>query len=156
MEVREIADFVMRPQLLAIPGVAQVIPIGGEVRQYRVSPKPALMQGLEVSYEQIEAAVMRFGTNTAGGFVDQEGREYLIRNVGVTRRLEELRDITVAYRQSQPVLLRQVADVDFAPRVKRGDAGYRGKPAVILSVQKQPGADTISLTMQIEESASNC
>jgi len=143
MEVREIADFVMRPQLLAIPGVAQVIPIGGEVRQYRVSPKPALMQGLEVSYEQIEAAVMRFGTNTAGGFVDQQGREYLIRNVGLTRRLEELRDITVAYRQGQPVLLRQVADVDFAPRVKRGDAGYRGKPAVILSVQKQPGADTI-------------
>jgi len=150
MEVREIADFVMRPQLLAIPGVAQVIPIGGEVRQYRVSPKPALMQGLEVTYDQIEAAVTRFGTNTAGGFVDQQGREYLIRNVGLTRRLEELRDITVAYRQGQPVLLRQVADVDFAPRVKRGDAGYRGKPAVILSVQKQPGADTISLTRQIE------
>jgi HME family heavy-metal exporter len=150
MEVREIADFVMRPQLLAIPGVAQVIPIGGELRQYRVSPKPALMQGLEVTYDQIEAAVARFGTNTAGGFVDQQGREYLIRNVGLTRRLEELRDITVAYRQGQPVLLRQVADVDFAPRVKRGDAGYRGKPAVILSVQKQPGADTISLTRQVE------
>ena len=109
------------------------------------------MQGLEVSYEQIEAAVMRFGTNTAGGFVDQEGREYLIRNVGLTRRLDELRDVTVAYRQGQPVLLRQVADVGFAPRVKRGDAGYRGKPAVILSVQKQPGADTISLTRQIED-----
>ena len=151
MEVREIADFVMRPQLLAIPGVAQVIPIGGEVRQYRVSPKPALMQGLEVTYDQIEAAVTRFGTNTAGGFVDQQGREYLIRNVGLTRRLEELEDITVAYRQGQPVLLRQVADVGFAPRVKRGDAGYRGKPAVILSVQKQPSADTISLSRQIED-----
>jgi len=107
MEVREIADFVMRPQLLAIPGVAQVIPIGGDVRQYRVSPKPALMQGLEVTYDQIEAAVVRFGTNTAGGFVDQQGREYLIRNVGLTRRLEELRDITVAYRQGQPVLCRR-------------------------------------------------
>ena len=104
-----------------------------------------------MSYEQIEAAVMRFGTNTAGGFVNQEGREYLIRNVGLTRRLEELEDITVAYRQGQPVLLRQVADVGFAPRVKRGDAGYRGKPAVILSVQKQPSADTISLSRQIED-----
>lgn len=150
MEAREIADFVMRPQLLTIPGVAQVIPIGGEVRQYRVAPNPALMRGLEVTYEQIESAVTRFGTNTAGGFIDQQGREYLIRNLGVTRRLEDLRDTVVAYRQGQPVLLRQVASVDFAARVKRGDAGYRGKPAVILSVQKQPGADTVSLTNQIE------
>src|SRR5437899_9440001 len=109
MEVREIADFVMRPQLLTIPGVAQVIPIGGEVRQYRVAPNPALMWGLEVTYEQIESAVTRFGTNTAGGFVDQQGREYLIRNLGVTRRLEDLRDTVVAYRQDQPVLLRHVA-----------------------------------------------
>jgi heavy-metal exporter, HME family len=150
MEVREIADFVMRPQLLAIPGVAQVIPIGGEVRQYRVVPHPALMLGLDVTFEQVEAAATSFGTNTAGGFVDQQGREYLIRNVGITKRLEDLRDTVVAYRQGQPVLLRQVASVDFAPRVKRGDAGYRGKPAVILSVQKQPGADTVALTKEIE------
>jgi HME family heavy-metal exporter len=150
MEVRELADFVIRPQLLAIPGVAQVIPIGGEVRQYRVSPNLALMQGLAVSQDQIEAAVMRFGANTAGGFVDQQGREYLIRNIALASRLDELRDITVAYRQGQPVLLRQVAEVNFAARVKRGDAGYRGKPAVILSVQKQPGADTIAVTKTIE------
>jgi len=150
MEVRELADFVMRPQLLAIPGVAQVIPIGGEVRQFRVMPNLALMQGLDVTYDQLEAAVARFGTNTAGGFVDQQSREYLIRNVGVTRRLEDLRDTVIAYRQGQPVLLRQVAAVDFAARVKRGDAGYRGKPAVILSVQKQPGTDTVALTKQIE------
>ena len=150
MELRETADFVLRPQLLAIPGVAQVIPIGGEVRQYRVEPSPALMQALDITYDQIEAAIKRFGTNTGGGFVDQQGREYLIRNVGVTRRLEDLRETAVGYRQGQPVLLRQVANVDFAPRVKRGDAGYRGKPAVILSIQKQPEADTVALTHQIE------
>jgi HME family heavy-metal exporter len=150
MEVRETADFVLRPQLLAIPGVAQVIPIGGEVRQYRVEPSPALMQALDVTYDQIEAAIKRFGPNTGGGFVDQQGREYLIRNVGVTRRLEDLRETAVGYRQGQPVLLRQVANVGFAPRVKRGDAGYRGKPAVILSIQKQPEADTVALTHQIE------
>lgn len=150
MEVREIADFVIRPQLLTIPGVAQVIPIGGEVRQYRIAPIIAAMQALGVSHEQIEAAVTRFGTNTGGGFVDQHGREYLIRNVGLTKRLDDLRNTVVVHRQGQPILLRQVAQVDFAPRVKRGDAGYQGKPAVVVSVQKQPGADTVALTRKIE------
>jgi len=150
MEVRELADFVIRPQLLNIAGVAQVIPIGGEVRQYRVTPNIAALQALEVTHEQIEAAVTRFGTNTGGGFVDQHGREYLIRNVGLTRRLEDLRNTVVIHRQGQPVFLHQVAEVEFAPRVKRGDAGYQGRPAVIVGVQKQPDADTVSLTGKVE------
>src|SRR5215217_6807989 len=150
MEVREIADFVVRPQLLALPGVAQVIPIGGEVRQYRVTPHLAVLQALNVTHEQVEQAVTRFGTNTGGGFVDQHGREYLIRNVGLTRRLEDLGNTVVAVRQGQPIFLKQVAGVDFAPRVKRGDAGHNGKPAVIISIQKQPTADAVPLTRNIE------
>jgi HME family heavy-metal exporter len=150
MDVREIADFVVRPRLLAIPGVAQVIPIGGEVRQYRVTPNVATMQALGVTHEQIERAVTRFGTNTGGGFVDQHGREFLIRNVGLTRKIDDLGHTVVAGRDHQPILLKQVARVDFAPRVKRGDAGYNGKPAVIVSVQKQPAADTVVLTREIE------
>lgn len=150
MDVREIADFVVRPRLLAIPGVAQVIPIGGEVRQYRVTPNVATMQALGVTHEQIERAVTRFGTNTGGGFVDQHGREFLIRNVGLTRKIDDLGNTVVAGRDHQPILLKQVARVDFAPRVKRGDAGYNGKPAVIVSVQKQPASDTVVLTREIE------
>lgn len=150
MEVRELVDFVLRPQLLALPGVAQVIPIGGEVRQYRVTPNIASMQALNVTHDQIEQAVTRFGTNTGGGFVDQHGREYLIRNVGLTKRIEDLANTVVVVRDGQPILLKQVANVDFAPRVKRGDAGYNGKRAVIISVQKQPAADTVTLTRKIE------
>ncbi|KAA2242250.1 efflux RND transporter permease subunit [Salinarimonas soli] len=150
MEVREIADFTIRPQLLNIAGVSQVIPIGGEVRQYRVTPNLAALQALDVTHEQIEAAVTRFGTNTGGGFVDQHGREYLIRNVGLTRRLEDLRNTVVIHRLGQPILLHQVAQVEFAPRVKRGDAGFQGRPAVIVGVQKQPDADTVSLTRKVE------
>jgi heavy-metal exporter, HME family len=150
MDVREIADYVVRPQLLTIPGVSQVIPIGGEVRQYRVTPNLVAMQSLDVTPEQIETAIRRFGSNTGGGFVDQHAREYLIRNIGTTTRLEDLRNVVVASRQNQPIVLRQVADVDFAARVKRGDAGYMGSPAVIVSVQKQPGADTVKLTKQVE------
>jgi CzcA family heavy metal efflux pump len=150
MDVRELADFVLRPQLLALPGVAQVIPIGGEVRQYRVVPNVATMQALSVTPDQIEQAVTRFGTNTGGGFVDQYGREYLVRNVGLTKRLEDLANTVVAVRNGQPIFLKQVAGVDFAPRVKRGEAGYNGKPAVIISIQKQPAADTVTLTRKIE------
>ena len=150
MQLREIADFVIRPQLLTIPGVAQVIPIGGEVRQYRIAPDPVMMSRLEIPLAELEAAVRRFGVNTGGGFVDQHAREYLIRNIGLTDRIEDLRNLVVATRQGHGILLRQVAQVDFAARVKRGDAGYMGNPAVIVGIQKQPTADTVTLTHAIE------
>lgn len=150
MQLRELADYTVRPQLLTLPGVAQVIPIGGEVRQFRISPNLAAMQALDVTAADIESAARRFGQSTSGGFVDQYGQEFVIRNVAGTNRLEDLRNVVVATRQGQAILLRQVAAVDFAARIKRGDAGYGGKPAVIVSVQKQPGADTLALTRRIE------
>jgi len=150
MALREIADFVIRPQLLTIPGVAQVIPIGGEVRQYRIAPDPVVMSRLEIPLAELETAIRRFGVNTGGGFVDQHAREYLIRNIGLTNRIEDLRNLVVATRQGHSILLRQIAQVDFAPRVKRGDAGYMGSPAVIVGIQKQPTADTVTLTRAIE------
>lgn len=151
MTVRETADFIIRPRLLAISGVSQVIPIGGAVRQYRVTPKVAALASIGVSVEDIEKAIQSFGGNTGGGFVNQHDREYLIRNLGRTTDLEDLRNIVVVTRDGQPVFLRQVADVAYAARVKRGDAGVGGAPAVIVSVQKQPGADTVKLTGEIEK-----
>jgi HME family heavy-metal exporter len=150
MEVREAADFTVRPRLLTIPGVAQVIPIGGEVRQYRIAPNPPALRSLGVTYEQVELALTQFGVNTGGGFTDQHSREYLIRNIGRTTNLDDLRSVVVAQANGGPVFLRQVATVEFAPKVKRGEAGYMGKPAVIVSVEKQPNVDTIGLTREIE------
>ncbi|WP_286192425.1 efflux RND transporter permease subunit, partial [Roseomonas genomospecies 6] len=134
MEVRELADWVVRPRLLAIPGVSQVIPIGGEIRQYRVAPDPARLHDLEITTDELVKALQQFSANTGGGFIDQHSQEYLIRNIGRTTRLEDLRNLVVAYKTGQPILLHQIAAVDFAARMKRGDAGVNGKPAVILSV----------------------
>jgi HME family heavy-metal exporter len=151
MTVREYADWVMRPRLLTIPGVAQVIPIGGEVRQYRVEIKPAQLQALGIEREKLEAALKDFGANTSGGFLEAQGREYLIRQIGRSSRIEDLQNLVVATKNGQPILLRQVADVKLAPAIKRGDGSYKGKPAVILSVQKQPAADSVQLTREVEK-----
>jgi HME family heavy-metal exporter len=150
MEVREVVDFVLRPRLLTIPGVAQAIPVGGEVRQFRVSPNPAAMRALGVTNAQLESALARFGTNAGGGFTDQHAREYLIRNIARTTSLDDLRSLVVATAGTAPVHLRQVAEVSFAAKVKRGDSGYMGKPAVVVSVEKQPDVDTVKLTGEIE------
>ncbi|MBU3611289.1 efflux RND transporter permease subunit [Polynucleobacter sp. MG-27-Goln-C1] len=150
MQVREYADWVLRPRLMAIPGVAQVIPIGGQVRQFQVQPNTRRMAELGLSIFQIEDALRGYSANTSGGFLESNNREYLIRHIGRTSSLEDLKNIAVSNRNGQTILLRQVADITFAPAVKRGDAGYEGGPAVILGVQKQPSADTVALTKKIE------
>lgn len=150
MAAREYADWVLRPRLLGIPGIAQVIPMGGEVREFRVTPLPARKGQLQVSLTDLAQALEGFAATSGGGFLERGAEEYLIRHLGRTDRLIDLRGLPVAWREGHPVLLHQVAEVGFAAGVKRGDGGFNGEPAVILSLQKQPNADTVALTAEVE------
>ena len=150
MELRSLADWVLRPTLLSIPGVAQIIPIGGEVKQLQVKVSPGRMQALNVSFEDLEKALEGFATNSTGGFLEQSSQEYLIRNMGQTTRLEDLSNTVVAFRDGAAVRVGQVAEIAVGAGPKRGDAGVDGGPGVIMSVLKQPGANTVQLTYEVE------
>jgi HME family heavy-metal exporter len=108
------------------------------------------MSELGITHDQLEAALKGFSSNTSGGFLELNGREYIIRHLGRTSLLDDLKNLALGARNGQPILLRQIAEVTFAAALKRGDAGFEGKPAVILGIQKQPTADTVSLTESVE------
>ena len=118
--------------------------------RFQVQPNTVRMAELGISHDQLEGALKGYSSNTSGGFLELNGREYLIRNLGRTSRLDDLKNLALTARNGQPILLRQIAEVTFAPAIQRGDAGFEGKPAVILGIQKQPTADTIQLTRNIE------
>src|SRR3546814_6404644 len=107
------------------------------------------MAQFNVTLEQIESALRGFAANTSGGFIDLNSREYLIRNLGRTNRMEDAKGLAVTYRNGMPVLMDHVETVRFAAAFKRGDEGLNGKPAVIVSVQKQQAANTVKLKRDI-------
>ncbi len=151
LDVRTLADWTIRPRLLTIAGISQVIPIGGGVKQYQALVSPDKLKQFGVTIEQVSAALEKSNVNSTGGFVDAQSQEYLVRNLGRFYTIDELKQTVVAYRGQTPIRLGDVANVEFGARIKRGDAGSNGLPAVIMSVQKQPGASTIELTEKVDE-----
>jgi CzcA family heavy metal efflux pump len=150
-ELRTLADFTIRRRLMSIKGVSQVIPIGGERLQYQVLVSSAKLKQFNLTIEAVDNALELSNQNTTGNFFDQYGSEVLIRNVGRAYTLNDLAGTVVANKEGVPVLLSQVAEVKYGAALKRGDASINGKPAVILTVEKQPSASTIDLTDEIEK-----
>lgn len=149
IEVRTLADWVIRQRLLTIPGVAQVIVIGGGRKQYQVLANPDEMLKYEVTLEDIELAVASSNSNATGGYLNEGADELLVRSIGRLRDIADLEKVVVKAAGDRPVLLNQVARVREAAQVKRGDAAVNGSPAVILTISKQPGADTRLLTTNV-------
>ncbi|MGE0679566.1 MAG: efflux RND transporter permease subunit [Candidatus Binatia bacterium] len=151
MELRSTADWVIRPRLLSVPGVAQVIPIGGDEKQYQVLISPEQLAASGISLTAVIEAVNKTNQNTSAGFYLTGGQEYLIHGIGRVRTLDEIANTVVALHNGQSLLLHQIADVRIGPAFKRGEGAALGKPAVIMSIQKQPGANTLTLTQQLDQ-----
>jgi CzcA family heavy metal efflux pump len=151
MELRTLADWVVRQRLLTIPGVAQVIPIGGEVKQYQVLLDPLKMQAYHVTQREVEEAMAQSNLNTTGGFTFSRNQEYLIRNIGRSANIDDIANSVISFRNGSPILLKHIGTVRLGPPIKRGDGGMDAKPAVILGVEKQPNANTVKLTEEIEK-----
>lgn len=152
MELRTLADWVIRPRLLSIGGVSQVTVIGGDVKQYQVLMRPEKLNVLGLTVHDVTEALQESNVNTAGAFVFSGATESMVRNLARITSLEDLRNTVIQEHEGVPILLRQVADVQFGAPLKRGDAGANGRSAVIMSIQKQPKASTIELTKKIEAS----
>ena len=150
MDVRTLADWVIRPRLLTIPGVAQVISMGGGRKQYQVLVDPTQLTAFEVNLHDVEAALQAANGNATGGYVEQGPREFLVRGLGRVQSIADLETAVVKPGASRSVLLRDIAQVREAPQIKRGDSSVNGIPAVVLTIAKQPTADTRQLTEAIQ------
>ncbi len=151
MDLRSVADWTIRPRLMSIPGVSQVIAIGGGVRQYQILLSAEKIQSRQMSLDDIEHNLSEISKNTTGGFIDLERQEYLIRAIGTVRSKDDILNTVVGLHLGRPVLVKDIAEVKELPMTKRGDASVNGKASVILSIQKQPGASTIELTQAIQK-----
>lgn len=150
MEVRRIVDWQVTNRLLAVPGVSQVLSYGGETRQFQVLVDPKKLAAFNVTLEQVTNATKAANVNAPGGYLITPDTEKLIRGIGRIESIEDLKKSTITSRNGVPVRLQDVADVQIGGAVKRGDGSFNGKEAIILMVNKQPIADTPTVSRAIE------
>jgi CzcA family heavy metal efflux pump len=150
LTLRTVADTVVRRRLLAVAGVSQVTPIGGAERQYQVVAHPDQLRANAVSLTELLEAVRGASQNTSAGVYVEGPQEYVLQAVGRVRSPEEIGESVVVLRGERPVLVRDLADVREGGALKRGEGSRNGKPAVIVGIQKQPGANTIELTSRLD------
>lgn len=152
LEVRTLADWVVRQRLLTIPGVSQVFTMGGGRKQFQVLVDPQSLLKYGITLHEVRLACEQSNENATGGYLDEQGpNEFLVRALGRIQTLEDLEKVVVATRKGRPVILSQIAKVIEGPQVKRGDSSafvkqengtFAGGEAVVLTVNKQPNADT--------------
>lgn len=152
MELRTLAEWVVKPAILATGGVSQVTIIGGDYKQYQILAHPEKMKAYGITMQQLEQVGQSFSDNSSGGVVRDYGNEYTLRGIARTTDIDQLAESFVATTaQGKPITLSQVADIRIAPARKMGYASQNASPAVILSVSKQPNINTLAVTEKIED-----
>lgn len=156
MDVRSLADWTIRPAILSVAGIAQVTVMGGQVRQFQVLADPDKLRRFELTLSDLEEALSQANENSGGGFIVAGSQEFVVRNLGRVATVADIETSLVATRTNEgvtrPILVRDVASVrEGGAPIKRGDGSMNGRPAVIMAIQKQPGADTRSLTDRIDQ-----
>jgi CzcA family heavy metal efflux pump len=155
MELRSLADWTIRPRLLATGGVSQVVVIGGEYKQYQILASPQRMRHFDVTLPDLINASKEASVNASGGFMNEFGNEYVIRGIGRTNNLDELGKTVVRFMPNSIVTINDVAEIKIGSEIKIGDGSLRGEPAVILTVMKQPNTNTLELTETIDEAVAD-
>ena len=155
MTLKTVADWTVRRRLLAVPGVAEVIPTGGQTRQYQVIASPERLAAHGVTLARLRDAVAEADRNASAGFVSENNQEFLIRGLGRARGIGDLEQAVVVTRDEVPVLVRDVARVVIGPAPRRGTGAYRRHAAVVLGIQKQPGVNTLALTERLDKVIEN-
>lgn len=151
MELRTIAEWNVRPRLLSIGGVAQVTTIGGDFKEYQVLLDPFKMRYYDVSMSEVMATCENMNDNSSGGFINEYGNEYIIRGLARTNKLDELGNSVIKIANGFPVKVKDIATLKTGSAPKIGTGSYNGKDAVLITINKQPGINTVALTKDIKE-----
>ena len=151
MDLRSMADWVVRPRLLGVPGVAQVMIIGGDTKQYQVLVDPAKLKDYGLTLEEVMDAVGGSNVNSSGGFLERPTEEYLIRARGRVNNLDDLANSVITVKNGTPILVKNIATVQLGRALKRGDGSFNMHSDVVATIQKQPNANTVQVTKQIDE-----
>ncbi len=151
LDLRTIADWTIRPRLLATGGVAQVVVIGGEYKQYQILADPLKMKYYDVSLDELLKASEAATGNSSGGVINEYGNEYIVKGIGRTNDIKEIGKSIVKMQSGHVVRIEDVAELKIAGANKIGDGALNGEPAVILTVMKQPVTNTLLLTENIDD-----
>jgi CzcA family heavy metal efflux pump len=153
--LRDAADWVIKPRLLAVPGVAHVIVFGGDVRQIQILPDPDKLTSYQVTLSDVADAARAALALRGAGFIDLEAQRILLKSPTPKPDLQAIGEAVVGVRSGVPVLVRDVAAVQEAPALRSGDALIMGKPGVLLSLASQYGANTLTTTLAVEQALAN-
>jgi len=150
MELRTLADWTIRPRLKSIGGIANVVVIGGDYKQYQILANPEKLKYYKVGLEELFQKVKESNENASGGFLNEHGNQYLIKGNGRAYALDQLEDAVVKKIGTQSIRIRDVAEVTIGSADKIGDASLNGEPAVIMTISKQPEVNTLELTERLD------